>query len=242
MVGKGNATYEEARWIRILLASALPLALIIVIAIVGIGEMIGGSRTAQSPAQTALQVFTVLLTAGFASMATIQVAKSQFGLRGLFQRRQLQRWFGDDGFQALREALSLSKKSEISIFDLPIEQLAAQISAAAEFVLTEPDGDDLFLYALTHPASPGVADDTLSQHYRLRAAIDQLQATVGYRWRNYVRSTAMWLSGLYGLAIVESSQVAGFERGLDILASLLVGGFVSWLARDIVAAIERLRG
>ncbi|HET9893467.1 MAG TPA: hypothetical protein VFQ44_00785 [Streptosporangiaceae bacterium] len=225
------------------------------IAAFGILEMIGGpgglGHPAQSPADTAREAFVVLLASGFASMATIQVAKSLLGLRGLYQERQLWRWFdgGGVGFSELRAALSLSDKSEKSIFDLPIEQLAAQVSAAADFALAEPGRYPDFLRLLTRQGSsvdiPSEADpggDEISRHYLIRAGIDQLQATVGYRWRNYVRSTAMWLSGLYGIAIVECSRVTGAERGLDILASLLVGGFVSWFARDVTAAIERLRG
>jgi hypothetical protein len=76
----------------------------------------------------------------------------------------------------------------------------------------------------------------------VRAGIDQLQVSIGHRWRRYVRSAAVGLSGLIGIAIVEASEVPTRQRGLDILAALLVGGFVAWFARDVAALVERLRG
>lgn len=252
---------------RVVLAGAFPVAVIAGIAAFGIIEFARGPQgaTQQPPADTARHVFIVLLAAGFASMATIQVVKSLLGLRGLYQHRQIWLWFSDESpgpdgkpddqaYRQLLKALSMSRsESAAAIFDLPIEQLSAQISSAADFALTKPDEFKRFLSRLTNekseksvPASPaepkGTAISDLDLHYYVRAGIDSLQATVGYRWRNYVRTTAMWLSGLFGVVIVEASSVPARERGLDVLASLVIGGFISWLARDITAAIERLRG
>lgn len=162
MIRTRGMSADDGRVTRFLLQGVFPAVLIAAIAAFGILELVSSAKPAEpvlSPADTARQVFVVLVAAGFASMAVIQVAKSLLGLRGL--------WFGGRrGF------------------------------------------DGYF----------------------------------GYRWRNYVRSTAMWLSGLFGIAIVEASRVTGPDRGLDILAALLVGGFFSWFARDITASIERLRG
>lgn len=267
MIRTAGMPAEDGRVARFLLQGVFPAALIAAIAGFGIFELVSSARPAEpvlSPADTARQVFVVLVAAGFASMAVIQVAKSLLGLRGLYQQRQLWIWFGGRrgpaAYFELLEALNLLGHSPWGIFDLPIEQLSAQISAAADFALTEPGRYQRFLAsligsgtAIPAPASPapaaatkaptvGPEGDQTAHHYYVRASIDRLQATLGYRWRNYVRSTAMWLSGLFGIAIVEASRVTGLERGLDILAALLVGGFFSWLARDITASIERLRG
>lgn len=272
MIRTRGMSAEDGRVARVLLQGVFPAVLIAAIAGFGIIELVSSAKPAEpslSPADTARQVFVVLVAAGFASMAVIQVAKSLLGLRGLYQHRQLLIWFGghkDPAYHELLKALNLLGHSLRGIFDLPIEQLSAQISAAADFALTDPDRYERFLSSLTGtgiapprpPAAPEVGpalvapetaaptvgpdSDQMTLHYYVRASIDRLQATIGYRWRNYVRSTAMWLSGLFGIAIVEASRVTGLERGLDILAALLVGGFFSWLARDITASIERLRG
>ena len=261
----------EDRWRglrRLMLAGVFPAVLIAAVAAFGILQLARRSHPATLPsaAGTAGHAFVVLLAAGFASMATIQVAKSLLGLRGVYQQRQIQLWFSrpslsDDGgrnyrgYEELRAALRLGQKSR-GIFDLPIEQLSAQISIAADFASTMPLEFSHFLADLTagsgtlaasrksgNEPHAGTGDTAqIELHYYVRAGVDQLQATVGYRWRNYVRATAMWLSGLFGIVIVEASRVPPRERGLDILAALVIGGFISWFTRDITAAVERLRG
>ncbi len=178
--------------------------------------------------------------------------------------------FGNRGLMEFLEALGAAGTSDRQalryLFDLPIELVCAQVSGAADVALAEPERFPAFLGSLagegavsgvvtarntdhessdtqrTDSALADRADGELRLSHYVRTGIDKLQVSVGHRWRTYIRATAVWLSGLVGIAIVEVSQPPAQERGLYILSAVLVGGFVSWFARDVVAAVERLRG
>jgi hypothetical protein len=223
----------------------------------------------------AAELIGVSVVAGVASMAALQVVKSLFGVRGLYQRRQVLGWFsrepfGDEGSKEFLKALGAAGTSDRQalryLFDLPIELVCAQVSGAADVAVAEPERFEAFLGSLagegavsgavtarkTDDESPAEqqadsalasgADAELRLSHYVRTGIDKLQVSVGHRWRTYIRATAVWLSGLVGIAIVEVSHPPAQERGLYILSAVLVGGFVSWFARDVVAAVERLRG
>jgi hypothetical protein len=176
----------------------------------------------------------------------------------------------DKGFTEFLGALGAAGTNDQQalryLFDLPIELVCAQVSGAADVAMADPQRFRAFLECLAgesefsrfkkseqagpnpsppaqagSPAGDGADAQIQLSHY-VRTGIDRLQVSVGYRWRTYIRATAVWLSGLIGIAIVEVSHPPSRERGLYILASVLVGGFVSWFARDFVAAVERLRG
>ncbi len=182
-------------------------------------------------------------------------SREPFGNRGPMEFLQALGAVGTSDRQALRY-----------LFDLPIELVCAQVSGAADVALAEPERFPAFLGSLagegfvvgavtarkTDHESSGAqqidsalanrADAELRLSHYVRTGIDKLQVSVGHRWRSYIRATAVWLSGLVGVAIVEVSHPPAQERGLYILSAVLVGGFVSWFARDVVAAVERLRG
>jgi hypothetical protein len=175
------------------------------------------------------------------------------------------------------------------LFDLPIEQVCAQVSNAADIAFASPENYQEFLICLagepifrrfshvreavaasspqairipspeaattpspeaaTTPSPEAVNEARMELSHYVRSGIDQLQVSVGHRWRTYVRATAVWVSGLIGLAIVGLSSTASRElattpsreRGLYILTSVIAGGFLSWFTRDLVAIVERLR-
>jgi len=216
-------------------------------------------------------VSVVVGVAGMALVQVIKALLGVRGLyqrrqvRGWFARAPQ----GEIGYQQLMIALGAAGTSGAQalnyLFDLPIELVCAQVSGAADVALGDPRSFRAFLQCLAGDAAvAGImkpersdddpqsgksdsarADDAEAQirlrHY-VRTGIDQLQVSVGHRWRTYVRATAMWVSGLIGVAIVQVSHPPTKERGLYILSSVLVGGFVSWFARDVVAVVERLRG
>jgi hypothetical protein len=147
------------------------------------------------------------------------------------------------------------------VYNLPIEQVCAQLSLAADQALEQPESNLNFLIALTGDAelvlallderAHEVQDENhdyasrlqvlISQ--RIRAGIDDLQISVGQNWQRYIRATAIWLSGLIGLLLIMTSSDLGRDfRAAALLAALLLGGFFAWLTRDIAAAFERLRG
>lgn len=242
-----------------MLAGAFPLSVTGVIIAIGLILQLRSGRADVPPSTMAGQLIAVSAVAGLSSMATVQVVKSLFGLRGLYQQRQVKRWIeerpgADSGYAQFLKALTpadpqVGKRREPKyLFDLPIEQLCAQVSTAADLAVESPTGGfGDFLQSLAGSPVPGGEQPSGSSgeqilfSHSIRTGIDQLQVSVGHRWRTYIRATAVWLSGLIGLAIVEASRPPARERGLDILAAVLVGGFISWFARDITAVVERLR-
>jgi hypothetical protein len=270
-----DSNISQSRLVRTLLAGAFPLAAIGVIVAFGLSVQLRGGRATSPTSALAAELIGVSVAAGIASMATLQVAKSLLGVRGLYQRRQVLGWFsrepfGDSGRTEFLSALGAAGTSDRQalhyLFDLPIELVCAQVSGAADIALSEPERFQAFLGSLAGEGavsgvvtarkpddkSPDVpqkdsapanrADAELQLSHYVRTGIDTLQVSVGYRWRTYIRATAVWLSGLVGIAIVEVSHPPAKERGLYILSAVLIGGFISWFARDVVAAVERLRG
>jgi hypothetical protein len=175
----------------------------------------------------------------------------------------------------LEEALlgGLSKREFARVFDLPTEQLCAQISIAADLALTRPNEFAELLLALTGPAGlkhidvlappsavesdgqiirkPGARDDdeqpgeahlaypAVAQG--VRAGVDLLQISLGQRWRRGIQWSAVVLSG--GLGVVGAFLLREPVTAQVLLgvAALFLGGFFAWLARDLVAIVERAR-
>jgi hypothetical protein len=77
--------------------------------------------------------------------------------------------------------------------------------------------------------------------YLIRGGLDQLQVSIGERWRHYARATAAWLSGALALIMSYVVHISPGVRTVSVLSALILGGFFSWLARDLVAVVERIR-
>jgi hypothetical protein len=306
---------------RIYLGDAFQLC--VIIAIVVFALFAGNGRIPAGQITAADRVRTLLwygLVSGLASMATIEVAKRLFGLRSHYQRLQVTAWLRNrtaqpapgssgsarDGLVAepgasgeLDKAMGLDEESSHLqrrwLFDLPIDQLVAQVSSAVDIALADPAGYQLLLEAISGQATAAIApapakaasaaiavdpadaavrataavqagvatgassavpvgaaaplrgaeesaDSEFRRSQRVRSGLDQLQISVGGRWRRYVQGTALWLSGLYGILLVFITRAPSSARPEYIIGALLIGGMLSWVARDIAAVIERWRG
>jgi hypothetical protein len=239
--------------------------------------------------EAATAVLWFCFVSGLAGMAIIQTAKHLFGLRGRYQQRQVSRWLvGREGGAALpatdatsdprltfekgrawgelQEAMGVRQggRDVLELFDLPIEQLAAQISAASDVALRDPSRHRALLVALVsreraadittlEDKDQDAAHEPTNQQLdeldkirgivaqQLQAGIDTLQVSVGQRWRRYVRTAALLMSTAFAAVAVQQTTIARGATGAFILAALLLGGFFSWLLRDAVAVVERLR-
>lgn len=91
------------------------------------------------------------LLCGLAAFATIEILKRVFGVRGLYQLRMTGAWLerrgssasSFDGFYVIYElvramGVGKSDRDVPRVFNLPTEQLTAQISAAADRALIDP--------------------------------------------------------------------------------------------------------
>lgn len=149
------------------------------------------------------------------------------------------------------------------VFNLPVEQLCAQIGAAADLAMSEPQDHAELLLALTGPAWLKEIDSLAPPNrvvngrifrrrsedntaYALvaqaaRSGVDMMQISLGQRWQRGVRLAAIYVSGLLGVTaavLVHGSVLAQVLLGA---AALVLGGFFSWLTRDLVAIVERVR-
>ncbi|MGY1698001.1 hypothetical protein ACI780_24165 [Geodermatophilus sp. SYSU D00814] len=130
-------------------------------------------------------------------------------------------------------------------YDLPIERLAAQLYAAMDVAAQEPERYFELMTAVTGMHLPELykgserAETEIAQ--AIRAGVDSMHTDVGEGWKNYVRGTAIWLSGAVGFIIVQLTGVESRAAGMYVLSALVLGGFFSWSVRDAAATIERWR-
>lgn len=199
------------------------------------------------------------LICGFAAYATIEVLKRVLRVRGWYQRWQTTRWLDEDAYRQLRDALGLKGDEALRFFNLPTEQLAAQIGAAADIALAHPAQYEPLVRALAAPVpeelvkrsaaeaarKPGESkvdrDAQLELAQRMRLGIDRLQISLSEQWRRTVQGGALWVAGLYGIGLVHAGDRDVGPEARYILAAMLLGGPLAWLMRDVAAIAERAR-
>lgn len=252
------------------------LAIILALALVRVNSPTQhGDRSTPAPNATALlgSVLLFSLAAGAGSMAVIQLAKQILGMRAFYQQYRVRRWLEGRGetatwkpaYEDLIRALGYGKgkkrtlrgSEERALFNLPVEQLAAQVSLAADLTLRYPREYGSLLDALTGQredaerkpsASNGnaVASEATERDirlsYQVRGGVDGLQLYVGQGWRRTVRLAAVLISGLLGVTWFRFLKIYPSLSVAYILSALILGGFISWFLRDLVAIAERLRG
>ena len=153
---------------------------------------------------------------------------------------------------------SLGEAAVDGAFNLPVEQMIPQLADALDLTVVRPRRN--------HEATTNAA---ASEAVSLRAALfgspfdrsdqrarstpvgreereaarflEQLQIEIGNRWRQYVRSLAACIAGLAGLLLAYWDPPDIAVSVATPIVALLAGGFIAWLARDVVAVVERWR-
>lgn len=129
----------------------------------------------------------------------------------------------------------------------PTEQLAAQLSDVGEVVLFAPAKHRSLALAFVADAE---LVDTLSNtkvpepdmavaNAALQRGIEAFQIIVAQRWRRSMQLSAVLLAGVAGFGLV--MLVPELPLPPVVLLSLVMGGFLSWVVRDITAGIARWR-
>jgi hypothetical protein len=271
------------------LAGALNLAGITLVLVWAFAE--GEPRLGDGSVSTRVgELLWFALLCGMGAFATLEILKRVLAVRGYYQRIQTRRWLadrsgrGDQAFDELLAAMGLNVQltkerrlrglrelsQEHRVFNLPTEQLAAQISAAADVALATKGRhyvtflagvtglslravhaafSELALGELSEPELRAVDQGSFGVSQWVRAGIDQLQISLAERWRRFLQSAALSIAGIYGVVLAresvptlaQGSQLRGTSESLFILAALIVGGMFAWILRDIAAALERTR-
>lgn len=231
----------------------------------------------------ALPFATAMAAIGVLSMAVIQTAKDMFPIRNYFHRHYLKTWLRKKAWSRKIMAEEFEKKEQQvnieiaeadlirlatagdaeAFYDLPIEQLCAQVNAATQVVLDYPaDHQDLLtclasqasasdLYTISkteftdvkQPKGQEEIDARARVIHQVQRSIDGLQIAAGFRWKFYVQLASFAASFL--LTIIGLSFQQNISAVLDNLSLIvfmgIVGGFLAPVARDLVASIQKLR-
>jgi hypothetical protein len=211
-----------------------------------------------------LLMFAVLCA--FASFAAVEVLKRLFNLRGWYQLERTKSWFAerapehdDRAFEQLVDAIGISYGSRDvgRLFNLPTEQLAAQVGVAADIALISREnparadeqassrtGYEALIAALAGTGREGQADVTEDERYlaqRVRTGVDQLQITLGQDWRRAVQGAVMWIAGLFAIGLSYVADVGSEAHARYVLVALILGGVLAWSLRDLSRVIENAR-
>lgn len=219
--------------------------------------------------------FAAAVTAlGLIVMAIIQSAKDLLPVRRWFHDAFVRAWLAHkarahaarggirpDAEVAFDDLVELATTGDAhALFDLPIEQLSAQVAAAASQSLDYPARHEDLVRCLAASADPrdvaailraagetmagdeaGEIDARTRVMHQVQRSVDALQISAGYRWRWYLQLTAFALAAaLTFVAVVAAGGDAPLTRRLvDALPLAFVGGFIAPVARDAIARLTK---
>ncbi len=238
---------------------------------------------------TALTFAGALAIAGTLAMAILQVIKELTPVRRGYQRKWLERWFRvraekftkdavhagpnvvpsafleSDKFSAAKAQstlVELATGGEANAFyDLAIEQVVAQMNAAAQIALEYPhvyfpllavlsqgaDMEDVVRVvaraeAGTREPEPAALDARNRVGHRIQRNLDGIQIALGSRWKLWMQSVSITLTVAFvELAIVTNVTDYNFATLLVGVVLGIVGGYIAPVTRDVVAALQSLR-
>jgi len=218
----------------------------------------------------AVQTLALAAITGFAAMATLEMVKRLFHLRGRFFIRDFDRAAGPEFLRSARlvrpgKSGNFDHEAGVRRIDLPLEQLMAQLSYATEEALNQlfPDriephppvapGDlalpELPEYKLLLNLVDGASldralmtGDPTMLRIETQAALDDLQVRVGNDWRWRLRLASSGLAALFSLVALIYVPVPPASKIAALAGSFLLGGFLAGFFRDLTATVERFRG
>jgi hypothetical protein len=209
---------------------------------------------------------------GGVSMALLQTIKDLLPVRQWFQRYYLSKWMEEGAAEARKKfdnpAVSASIAEEDllelavdgdrgALYDLQIEQLCGQFTAAIQIVLEFPaDHVNLFAVTASGASSPDVnlvlagpsvpptqafLDARNRVTHQCQRAIDALQITAGFRWKWILQFSSIALSAaLAWIAMAYRPTIA--PSFVSVLVSATLAGFLAPVAKDLLAVLQKARG
>jgi hypothetical protein len=115
----------------------------------------------------------------------------------------------------------------------------AKMSALGDDLPTSPVAgrDSLDIRSkLLGPRSPSTAK---SDDVEVNAAIDNLQTVLAVGWTRQVQAWSCVVSAGLGLVLLLLLDAGAAAKFTSLLATLVIGGYFAWLARDLAALLER---
>ena len=212
---------------------------------------------------------------GSVSMALLQTVKDLLPTRQWFQSYYLRKWMEEGAAEARasfknpdvsavkaeKDLLTMAVDGDAgALYDLQIEQLCGQYTAAIQIVLEFPSAH-LDLLAVTASQAnaadmklvlggPPVPPTQATQAFldarnrvthQCQRAIDALQITAGFRWKWMLQVASIVLSG--SLAWVSMTYRPAIAPSLvSIFVSAILAGFLAPVAKDLLAVLQKARG
>jgi hypothetical protein len=238
---------------------------------------------------TALVFAGALAIAGTISMAILQIIKELTPLRRVYQRRWLERWFRDrsgrfafaatkaerDAKEALRGRFPVDAQKaqstlvelatggeENAFYDLAIEQVVAQMNAAAQVALEYPSSYFPLLAVVSQGADIGDVSQVLAGAvprtrkrtgqvpldarnrvgHRIQRNLDGIQIALGSRWKLWMQITSITLTVAF-VELAIATNITKFDTATFVVGVILgiVGGYIAPVTRDLVASLQSLR-
>jgi len=233
-------------------------------------------------ADSAEGLLLAAIVVAVASMAFIQMLKEFFGLRYLFNYisvriwldkgmalssgnhevgwvgrlllwlRRIYRWSSETK-RAEDELIKLATAGDRgALYNLPIEQLCGQVSAAAQAAVGHPSEYRAFIMAVGGSAGEedlslltekGDGDSRADARHRvsqqMQRAIDALQISASLAWRRSIQLGALVLSFLLTAWLLGVQATAPDPVRLLVIA--IVGAFLAPVVRDLFAVLQALR-
>jgi hypothetical protein len=209
---------------------------------------------------------------GGVSMAILQTVKDLFPVRQWFQAFYLGRWAEEGAIEArerFKKDISATRAQtdllilavdgdKDAFYDLQIEQLCGQYTAAIQMVLEFPrkhldllgvtaskaeSADiDLVLDGPTIPPTQEFLDARNRVTHQCQRAIDALQITAGFRWKWILQIASIVVSG--SLAWVAMTYTPGIvsRNVVSVIGSAILAGFLAPVAKDLLAVLQKARG
>ena len=237
----------------------------------GIGDAI--REFFNSAANQWMSYVMALTIIGGVTMALLQTIKDLFPVRQWFQKYRLQQWmeegaaearanFGNNDITADKaeaELLMLAVDGDANaLYDLQIEQLCGQYTAAIQMVLEFP-AMYVNLLAVTAskassadvneilkpPASPAPAafvDARNRVTHQCQRAIDAFQISTGFRWKWYLQFASIAVSIVLAWVALHYQATKVADNGFSILVTAILAGFLAPVGKDLLAVLQKARG
>ena len=168
----------------------------------------------------------------------------------------------------LRDLVSLAAAGDAdALFGLPIEKLTGQLNAAAQSILDNPseheglfriftkDARDEDVNLVLRAAQGELSSDSAATKAVVEArsrlfnhiqrVLDAIQISMGDRWTRMLK----WVSFVLGFVVILTTvhafvpgAIQGVRGWIIWLLLSALGGFVAPVARDLVAALQNIRG
>lgn len=218
-------------------------------------------------ADGALPLLMALAAIGIVSMAVQQVIKDILRLHVVFNRDQLDAWLESRGAAdpVLNTLVLLATGGDkAALYELPAARMTGQIAMASRVALAFPAAYEDVLRTLAGPDAKNDIDEIVKgtkpslEEERMRVAhliernLDALQITLTSRWERANKRYAFVVSllvtviamGAYfyvNLAILDLSVPDVLRLSVITAAAGILAGFVAPIAKDLVAALQKLR-